>query len=86
MKEKREKTITVRLTEDEYQTINELAYITGQSVSQFTRQVLRVCINASKVSPDTSKTMNKVRESGVLNENIETDSDDSVPGQVLLDM
>lgn len=69
MKDNKQKTIAVRVTEEDYDILNEIAFMTGQSVSSFIRQLCKVSINALKVTKLESINPDSIK--GLLNENKE---------------
>lgn len=47
LKDKKEKTLTFRLTEKEYEYLTKSAFTMGQTPSKFVRQLIQMAINAS---------------------------------------
>lgn len=44
------KTIQVRVTEDDYEYLKEMAYMMGTDASKYVRQVIQMSINAAKAA------------------------------------
>lgn len=74
MKDNKQKTIAVRVTEEDYDILNEVAFMTGQSVSSFVRQLCKVTINATIMSKQKANNFSAALDSGLkegFNENKE---------------
>lgn len=70
-RENKAKSVSIRLTDEENEIIDGLAYMTGQTKSDFIRQLLRITINATKINQDT---MNKLLAINNGSENVSENS------------
>ncbi len=50
IKDKKEKSMTFRLSEEDYEWLQKAAYAMGSTPSKFVRQMIQMSINASKAA------------------------------------
>ncbi len=65
VKEKKDKTISLRISEDDYMYLYVVAFMTGNSVSGYLRMLLNSSINAVKVGLETGK-VNKAQFDSII--------------------
>lgn len=55
IKEKKNRTLTFRLTDEEYQWLEKASFTMGSTPSKFVRQLIQMSINAQKASEEAVK-------------------------------
>lgn len=55
IKDKKDKTMTFRLTQEEYSWLEKASYTMGSTPSKFVRQLIQMSINAQKASEEALK-------------------------------
>lgn len=69
IKDKKTKTMTFRLTEEEYSYLEQSAYLMGTSASKFVRQLIQMAINTTKLAQKRAEEDKKTKEElSVINE------------------
>lgn len=66
IKERKTKTMTFRLTEEEYEFLEKASYAMGSTPSKFVRQLIQVTINAQKAAE-----LNKATTDSTIAQSIE---------------